>query len=141
MPACDPGSSTPRPPPLSPRTLRRLRHALEQRRDARAALVAALEADPTRSDLTLPAARPTDEPSPATVRQFHRSLFSAARAALADTDAALQRLENGTYGRCQACREPIPVQRLAAIPDTLYCFGCQRGETAPMLPGRRWRPR
>src|SRR5579859_2741943 len=34
---------------------------------------------------------------------------------------ALQRLNDGTFGICESCEEPIPEKRLAAIP---YCTTC-----------------
>jgi YteA family regulatory protein len=36
-------------------------------------------------------------------------------------EAALNAIANGTYGICAACHEPIPLERLDALPDTLYC--------------------
>ena len=38
--------------------------------------------------------------------------------------AALDRIEQGTYGRCQECRQPIPAARLQAVPYTPYCIAC-----------------
>lgn len=34
---------------------------------------------------------------------------------------ALNRIENGTYGICETCGEPIDVDRLMALPETIYC--------------------
>lgn len=34
---------------------------------------------------------------------------------------ALSKLENGTYGCCETCGQPIPYERLQAIPETPYC--------------------
>lgn len=39
---------------------------------------------------------------------------------LKEIDAALQRLENGTYGVCELSGEPIPYDRLEAIPMARY---------------------
>lgn len=36
--------------------------------------------------------------------------------------AALQRIKNGTYGRCTVCGRQIPPARLEAIPWTEYCI-------------------
>jgi len=36
--------------------------------------------------------------------------------------AALQRIEDGTYGRCVICGRPIEPKRLEAVPWTLYCL-------------------
>jgi RNA polymerase-binding transcription factor DksA len=38
--------------------------------------------------------------------------------------AALERIENGTYGLCGACAEPIGEARLKAMPEAIYCLGC-----------------
>lgn len=46
--------------------------------------------------------------------------LDADRAAVA---AALARLDAGTYGRCEGCGEPIPDERLAAVPATRFCLG------------------
>lgn len=39
-------------------------------------------------------------------------------------EAALQRLDDGSYGTCVDCREPIPPARLGAIPYTDFCVSC-----------------
>ena len=38
--------------------------------------------------------------------------------------AALQRMEDGTYGRCVTCDEPIVPQRLEALPYATQCIAC-----------------
>jgi DnaK suppressor protein len=38
--------------------------------------------------------------------------------------AALARIDEGTYGVCEACGEPISKARLDAIPYTTYCKKC-----------------
>lgn len=38
-----------------------------------------------------------------------------------EVDAALERLENGTYGICVACGQPIAFERLQAVPTAKYC--------------------
>jgi DnaK suppressor protein len=42
--------------------------------------------------------------------------------ALQDVRAALDRLDQGTYGRCVVCGEQISPARLEAIPETPYCI-------------------
>ncbi len=39
--------------------------------------------------------------------------------------AALRRLQDGTYGDCMACSDPIDPKRLAAVPWTPLCITCQ----------------
>src|SRR5215831_8007846 len=38
---------------------------------------------------------------------------------------ALDRIESGDYGVCQACDEPIPAKRLRAVSWARYCVRCQ----------------
>jgi RNA polymerase-binding transcription factor DksA len=39
-------------------------------------------------------------------------------------DDALRRLEEGTYGVCVSCQNPIPYGRLLAMPEATYCVSC-----------------
>ncbi len=52
-------------------------------------------------------------------------LVNEAKQRLAEIDKALDRLEQGTYGKCLNCGTPIPEERLRAMPLTLYCVQCQ----------------
>ena len=45
---------------------------------------------------------------------------------LAQVDAALSRLDAGTYGACASCGRPIAPERLEAIPWAALCIDCQR---------------
>jgi RNA polymerase-binding protein DksA len=45
---------------------------------------------------------------------------------IAAIDAALQRIEDGTYGICENGGEQIPAERLEAIPWTTLCIDCKR---------------
>jgi DnaK suppressor protein len=38
--------------------------------------------------------------------------------------AALQRLDDGSYGQCVTCEGPIATARLAAAPEITTCIGC-----------------
>ncbi|MPV36667.1 TraR/DksA family transcriptional regulator [Georgenia subflava] len=49
------------------------------------------------------------------------ALSERARQTLAEVDAALVRLDEGTYGVCEVCGEPIPEGRLAARPTATTC--------------------
>lgn len=44
---------------------------------------------------------------------------------LAQIDLALKKMDEGSYGRCEACEEPINVQRLKAHPFAVRCTRCQ----------------
>lgn len=43
-------------------------------------------------------------------------------------DAALQRFDQGEYGRCEQCGQDIPFERLEALPYTTVCTECSRKE-------------
>lgn len=52
------------------------------------------------------------------------ALTASARRTLEEVDAALGRLENGTYGTCMNCGQPIAPARLAARPTATLCVSC-----------------
>ncbi|GAA1900732.1 TraR/DksA family transcriptional regulator [Lapillicoccus jejuensis] len=54
-------------------------------------------------------------------RQQLEALGSSARRRLAEVDAALQRVADGTYGVCEVCGRPIPDERLEARPTATRC--------------------
>ncbi|SDK62362.1 TraR/DksA family transcriptional regulator [Streptomyces indicus] len=59
-------------------------------------------------------------------------LATSARMVLADVEAALARMDAGTYGVCHRCRCPIGRDRLTIVPQARYCGGCRRaGRAAP----------
>ncbi|WP_436702313.1 TraR/DksA family transcriptional regulator [Nocardioides sp. BYT-33-1] len=67
------------------------------------------------------------DPEGATIA-FERSqlatLVAQVRRRLAEVDAALARLDAGTYGRCERCGLPIAPARLEARPAARTCIGC-----------------
>ena len=38
---------------------------------------------------------------------------------------AMQRLDEGTYGNCEGCAKPIPMERLAVFPSATSCVACK----------------
>ena len=52
------------------------------------------------------------------------SLAATLRDQLDDTVAALDRLDAGTYGRCEVCGRTIGAERLAARPTARTCIAC-----------------
>jgi DnaK suppressor protein len=45
-------------------------------------------------------------------------------AEIARVDRALARMESGDYGVCEECEEPIPEDRLEALPTAVTCVSC-----------------
>lgn len=92
-------------------------------------------------ELTLDAAEAVaaeDEPRV----QVTRVLKVAAEAALAEIDAALRRLEDGSYGTCERCDEPILAERLEVLPTARLCTRCQyiteSGRARSARPAQAW---
>lgn len=40
-------------------------------------------------------------------------------------DAALERIENGTYGFCADCKQLMSIERLEAMPEATLCIKCE----------------
>lgn len=55
------------------------------------------------------------------------ALLGHARRVLADLETAQRRMVAGDYGRCTGCGQPIPEERLAAMPTATTCVGCASG--------------
>ena len=55
-------------------------------------------------------------------REFDEGLEEDAQEQLREVEAALTRLEDGTYGTCRVCGKAIPVERLEAVPWTTLCI-------------------
>jgi RNA polymerase-binding transcription factor DksA len=51
-------------------------------------------------------------------------LLGSLRESLGHVEDALRRLDDGTYGTCERCREPISPARLEAMPDARRCMNC-----------------
>ena len=51
---------------------------------------------------------------------FAMTLLSREQSALAEVDAAIERIRRGTYGICEETRLPIPPERLQAVPWTRF---------------------
>jgi RNA polymerase-binding transcription factor DksA len=45
---------------------------------------------------------------------------------LEEINRALERIDKGTFGRCETCQNAIPRQRLDVLPYTRHCIDCAR---------------
>jgi RNA polymerase-binding protein DksA len=59
-------------------------------------------------------------------QQRDLALRDRSERALAEIDAALARIDAGTYGACTNCHQPIAAERLEALPWAAHCIDCQR---------------
>ena len=60
-------------------------------------------------------------------RERDLALSAQARAAVEEIDRALAKIDEGTYGICEQCGEPIPRERLKALPYAALCVRCKSG--------------
>jgi DnaK suppressor protein len=60
-------------------------------------------------------------------RELDLVLSAQARAAAAEIDRALAKIDAGTYGFCEQCGQQIPDARLQALPQAALCVACKSG--------------
>ena len=61
-------------------------------------------------------------------RELEQGLEEGAEELLGRIEAALRRIDDGTYGACENCGEPIGEERLEAMPWATLCIECKRRE-------------
>ncbi len=54
------------------------------------------------------------------------TLVEQLRVRRADILVALQKIEDGTYGKCENCGQDIPAERLEAVPAATLCVACKQ---------------
>ena len=59
-------------------------------------------------------------------REVSMNIVSSEQELLYQIDDALKRLDDGTFGVCQQCSQPITMSRLKAVPYASMCIACQR---------------
>ena len=69
---------------------------------------------------------PAEDATELFTRQRSLAIQMELQRELAQVNHALERVEAGQYGLCEACNEPIPVERLEARPAATLCIVHQR---------------
>jgi RNA polymerase-binding transcription factor DksA len=59
-------------------------------------------------------------------QEFTFSLLENQEQTIEEIDAALERLRQGAFGRCEECQKEIPRARLQALPYARCCVACAR---------------
>jgi DnaK suppressor protein len=67
-----------------------------------------------------------DQANTAYTREFFFELGNGDRRLLREVVAALAKIDDGSFGSCERCGEPIAEKRLDAVPFARYCITCQR---------------
>jgi RNA polymerase-binding transcription factor DksA len=89
-------------------------------------------------DLSTADQHPADQGTETQAREAGFSMLEQLETELADVERALHKLDDGTYGTCEACGKPIDEARLAALPATRYCVNDQsraESDVAPLSNG------
>lgn len=113
--------------------LARVRRALEEERRRLSAALATVNHDGSISEetgdlATGPGDGLADHATDTFMRELDGGLEENAEHLLAEIEAALARIEDGTYGKCVVCGRPIPEERLAAVPYATLCLDDKRAQ-------------
>jgi DnaK suppressor protein len=95
-----------------------LRHRLENERDR---LIKRLE-----TDCRAVGQKSEDEAATESLESWKRlAVEKRIREQMAEVKHALHKLEEGTYGLCDICGQPIEPERLEVLPQANLCFSCK----------------
>lgn len=113
---------------LSKNQLQRLEHSLQEQRDDLKRRIQDNEHygfESSLRDNTGELSTMDNHPADVATEIYERgkdiALLEHSELQLVRIEEALEQLSEGTYGICRTCDNPIPYQRLEAIPETEYC--------------------
>ena len=115
------------PAELDDATLARLGTELAQHRDSLRAEIRDHGADPDSDDIAfVDDAGFADRGHSSEERGHVIAVVRALRSNLGDVERALAKIDAGTYGTCERCGQPIPRERLEAIPWAALGIDCKQ---------------
>lgn len=114
-----------------------IRDELEARRDRARERLAVLTKRPERGSAVGFGKRIGDGTSEAVSRLTDIGVGDSLERGLERTERALAKLDEGTYGMCDVCGDPIARGRLQAMPDGVLCLDCAASEHRIRSPRRR----
>ena len=53
-------------------------------------------------------------------------IIAIAQAEMSQIERALQAIDDGEYGKCEECSQPIGLERLKAVPFATLCIECKK---------------
>ncbi len=113
--------------PLTKKELGKFKELLEEKRHA----VLERARKTLTEDMTLDTNDLADEMDLASseyIQSFEFRLRGREKSLLAKVDLALKKIEDGTFGICEVCEEPIGKKRLEARPETSLCIRCKEDQ-------------
>jgi DnaK suppressor protein len=108
--------------------LEQVRRELEERRASTRERVATLAKRPELGNAQGFGKRIGDGTTEAISRLTEIGVGQSLEIALLRTERALGKLDEGSYGACDACGKPIAQARLRALPESVMCLDCATSE-------------
>jgi DnaK suppressor protein len=113
--------------PLKKKELKRFIEILEEKREE----ILRNAKKTLNEDMTLDVDDLPDEMDLASseyLQSFQFRLRGREKTFLKKIDVALKKIEEGTFGICEQCEEPISMKRLEARPETTLCIRCKEDQ-------------
>jgi RNA polymerase-binding protein DksA len=119
--------ATKKPAKLSPKDLEEFKALLQKAKAVLSGDLSQLEEEAFSQNGNVDASesRPGDT-ADGYYQEFNLQLLENEEEALAQILEALERIEQGTYGKCEGCEQLINKERLRAVPHARMCIDCQR---------------
>jgi len=126
-------STAAKPAKVSKKELERYRRLLDEKKSSLSQEIAKTRSaeEETTEESTQDIA---DKAVSSYTREFLYSLTDGERGTLLQIDEALVRVDEGSYGFCTNCGQPMAEKRLTAVPWAPYCVDCQELAEKGMLP-------
>ena len=126
-------STAAKPAKVSKKELERYRRLLDEKKSSLSQEIAKTRSaeEETTEESTQDIA---DKAVSSYTREFLYSLTDGERGTLLQIDEALVRVDEGSYGFCANCGQPMAEKRLTAVPWAPYCVDCQELAEKGMLP-------
>ncbi len=107
--------------------LAELREALEEQRENLRKEIVEQGGDPDSDDAAIDVERGFADSAQSTAERARLlSVMKALRANLRWVNRALKKMDLGTYGVCERCGNPVPIERLEALPWAILCIDCAK---------------
>ena len=126
-------TSTARPAKMTKKDMEKFRRLLEEKKTSLSSDLAKTRSaeEETSDEATQDIA---DTAVSSYTREFLYSLTDGERSTLLQIDDAIARVDDGSYGLCINCGQPMAEKRLTAVPWAPYCVDCQELAEKGMLP-------
>lgn len=100
------------------------RYLLRQKKEVDKSLKDVKEDDPVHSPALAESSEPGTDSYIADTHTKNVVLEQQLKNAKTGIRAALLKIKNGAYGKCEKCGKPIEMGRLLAMPTAAYCLSC-----------------